>query len=339
MSVLLWASGHGAAFQERLSRTLAMAEALGTRGLGTRIALPVEEAALGWLDRAGVRNPVLLPERGCELRAVLGARGGADAIVADVERPLSRADVRALAAGNPLVVVEGRGPGLAEADVVVALEPDARRSRALSGPGYAPLRRAVRLAGDLRGRPPRPTPLVVVHVDARDDAGVIARILGGIAMARDAGTRLVGRLVADPLVAAEPRLAGLARRFDLSPPTAVSPDASIASLVEADVAVVTGGMVAYEAVACGVPTIVMGAPRGISTLAAAGAAVSLPAGATEERVAAAIIAIATSPERREALVAASRTLVDGLGADRIADRLIALLAVTRAADVRERRVG
>jgi hypothetical protein len=31
--------------------------------------------------------------------------------------------------------------------------------------------------------------------------------------------------------------------------------------------------------------------------------------------------------------------VDGFGADRIADRLIALLAATRAADVRERRVG
>ena len=339
MSVLLWASGRGAAFQERLSRTLAMAEALGTRGLGTRVALPAEAAALGWLDRAGVRNPVLLPERDSELRAVLRARGGAYAIVADVERPLSRADVRALSGGNPLVVVEGRGPGLAEADVVVALEPDARRSRALSGPEYAPLRRAVRLAGDLRGWPPRPIPLVVVHLDARDDAGMIARVLGGIAMARDAGTRLVARVVADPRIAAEPRLAGLARRFELSPPTSVWPDASIASLVEADVAVVTSAMVAYEAVACGVPTIVVGAPRGISPLAAGGAAVSLPAAAAEERVAAALTALATSPARRSSLAATSRTLVDGLGADRIADRLLALLAATRTADACERRVG
>jgi len=338
MSVLLWASGRGAAFQERLSRTLAIAEALGSRGLGTRIALPAEEAALGWLDRAGVRNPVLLPERDSELRAVRAARGGADAIVADVERPLSRADVRALSGGHPLLVVEGRGPGLAEADVVVSLEPDLRRSRALCGPAYVPLRRAVRLAGDLRGWPPRPTPLVVVHLDARDDAGVIARVLGGIAMARDAGTRLVGRVVADPRIAAEPRLASLARRLELSPPIAVWPDASIASLVEADVAVVTSGMVAYEAVACGVPTIVVGAPRGMSPLAAAGAIVGLPAAAAEERIAAALTALATSSARRKALVAASRTVADGLGADRIADRLIALLAPTRT-DVGARRVG
>jgi hypothetical protein len=339
MSVLLWASGRGAAFQDRLSRTLAMAEALGTRGLDTRIALPVEEAALGWLESAGVRNPVLLPERDSDLRAVLAARGNAGAIVADVERPLSRADVRALSRGNPLIVVEGSGPGLAEADVVVALEPDARRSRALAGPAYVPLRRAVRLARDLRGRPPRPTPLVVVHLDARDDEGTVSCILGGVAMARDAGVRLAGRVVADPLTAAGRRVSGLARRFELPPPVAVWPDASIASLVEADVAVVTSGMVAYEAAACGVATIVVGAPRGVTSLAAGGAVVGLPATAGEERIAAALSALVGSATQRKALVAASRTLVDGLGAERIADRMIALLARTRATDVGERRVG
>lgn len=339
MSVLLWASGRGAAFQDRLSRTLAMAEALGTRGLGTRIALPVEEAALGWLEGVGVRNPVLLPERDSDLRHVLAARGGAGAIVADVERPLSRADVRVLSGGGPLIVVEGRGPGLAEADVVVALERDARRSRVLAGPAYVPLRRAVRLARDLRGRPPRPTPLVVVHLDARDDEGVVSRVLGGVATARDAGVRLVARVVVDPRIAAAPRLAGLARRLELSPPIPLLPDASLASLVEADVAVVTSGMLAYEAVACGVATIVVGAPRGVSSLAVGGAVVSLPAAAGEERVAAALTALTTSPASRKALVATSRTLVDGLGAERVADRLIALLAATRTIDVAARRVG
>jgi hypothetical protein len=339
MSVLLWASGRGPAFQDRLSRALAMAEALGTRGLDTRVALPVEEAALGWLESAGVRNPVLLPERDSDLRAVLAARGSAGAVVADVERPLSRADVRALSRGNPLIVVEGCGPGLAEADVVVTLEPDARRSRALAGPAYVPLRRAVRLARDLRGRPPRPTPLVVVHLDARDDEGTVSRVLGGVAMARDAGIRLAGRVVADPLMAAGRCLAGLARRLELPPPIAVWPDASIASLVEADVAVVTSGMVAYEAAACGVATIVVGAPRGVSSLAAGGAVVGLPAAADEERIAAALTALVGSVTQRKTLVAASRTLVDGLGAERIADRMIALLARTRATDVGERRVG
>jgi spore coat polysaccharide biosynthesis predicted glycosyltransferase SpsG len=158
-------------------------------------------------------------------------------------------------------------------------------------------------------------------------------------MARDAGIRLAGRVVADPLMAAGRCLAGLARRLELPPPIAVWPDASIASLVEADVAVVTSGMVAYEAAACGVATIVVGAPRGVSSLAAGGAVVGLPAAADEERIAAALTALVGSVTQRKTLVAASRTLVDGLGAERIADRMIALLARTRATDVGERRVG
>ena len=177
MSVLLWASGRGASAQDRLCRTLAIAEALGTRGIGTRIALPAEQAAFGWLEAAGMRNPVLLPDRAPELPHLLAARGGADAVVADVDRPLSRAEVRALSAGRPLVVVEGRGPGLAEVDMVVALEGDARRSRALHGPAWIPLRRAVRLARDLRARP-HSVPVVLVRLDASDDDEAVERVLG-----------------------------------------------------------------------------------------------------------------------------------------------------------------
>src|SRR5262245_47797037 len=163
MSVLLWASGRGASVQDRLCRTLAIAEALGARGVGTRIALPAEHATLGWLEVAGMRNPVLLGDREPELPQVLAARGGADALVVDVERPLSRAEMRALSGGRPVAVVEGRGPGLAEADLIVVLERDARRPQALHGLAYVPLRRAVRLARDLRGRP-HPAPIVVVRL-------------------------------------------------------------------------------------------------------------------------------------------------------------------------------
>src|SRR5688572_20791671 len=74
MSVLLWASGRGAGVQDRLCRTLAIAEALGARGIGTRIALPAEHAAFGWLEAAGMRNPVLLPDRDPELPHLLAVR-------------------------------------------------------------------------------------------------------------------------------------------------------------------------------------------------------------------------------------------------------------------------
>ena len=337
MSVLLWASGRGASAQDRLCRTLAIAEALGTRGIGTRIALPAEQAAFGWLEAAGMRNPVLLPDRAPELPHLLAARGGADAVVADVDRPLSRAEVRALSAGRPLVVVEGRGPGLAEVDMVVALERDARRSRALHGPAWIPLRRAVRLARDLRARP-HSVPVVLVRLDARDDDEAVERVLGGVALARDSGARLAGRVIADPRAPVWSRLAGLARRFELSPPVAALPDASIASLVEADVAVVLDGMAAYEAVACDAATIAVGGARGISPLVTGGAAMGVAAGVDEERIAAAVTALATSVGARAALVRAGRALVDGLGAERIADELVTRLAA-RTINVGERRVG
>jgi hypothetical protein len=338
MSVLLWASGRGASVQDRLCRALAMAEALGARGLGSRLALPAEHATFGWLEAAGMRNPVLLPDGEPELPHVLKARGGADAVVVDVDRALSRAEVRALAGSGPVAVVEGRGTGLAEVDLVVALERDAHRSHALSGPAYVPLRRALRLARDLRGRP-RPVPVVVVHLDGREGRGVVERVLGGVATARDAGTRLVARIVADPRTPAWSPLAGVARRCELAPPVAALPDASVASLVQADIAVVGSTMAAYEAVACGVATIVVGMPRGVAPLASGGGVVSLPVASGEERVAAAVTSLVTSPGACQALARAGRALVDGLGAERVADRLIGLLGTTRTIDVGERRVG
>jgi spore coat polysaccharide biosynthesis predicted glycosyltransferase SpsG len=135
------------------------------------------------------------------------------------------------------------------------------------------------------------------------------------------------------------RLAGLARRFELSPPVAALPDASVASLVEADVAVVAGGMAAYEAVACGAATIAVGGARGISPLVAGGAVMGVPAAADEERIAAAVTALATSAAARAALVRAGHALVDARGAERIADALVARLPPARTVDGGERRVG
>jgi spore coat polysaccharide biosynthesis predicted glycosyltransferase SpsG len=158
-------------------------------------------------------------------------------------------------------------------------------------------------------------------------------------MARDVGTGLVGRLIADPRTASWSRLGALVRRLELSPPVAALPDASIASLVEADVAIVSGSMAVYEAVACGVATVVVGGARGTSSLAAGGAVAGLPGTADEERIAAAVTALVTSPRARGALVRAGRAMVDGLGAERVADCLLARLAPTKALDVGVRRVG
>jgi hypothetical protein len=337
MSVLLWASGDASA-PDRIGRALALAEALGARGLVARIALPAQHAGLGWLEAAGVRNPVLLPEREPELPHVLAASASAAAVIVDVARPLSRAEARALAGGRPLVVVEGAGAGLAEADLVVEFAGGARRAGALAGPGYVPLRRAVRLARDLRARL-HAMPVVAVHVGPRAAAGG-APVLDGVAAARAAGARFAGRILADPRTPAWPGLAAAARRLDLPPPIPALPEAAIASFAEADVAVVGGGMALWEAVGCGAATIAVGAGGEAIPLGAGGAVIRVAGGADRDAVGAAVARLVASPAARAALAAAGRVVVDGLGADRIADRLVAVLdGDARALDVRERHAG
>jgi hypothetical protein len=88
-----------------------------------------------------------------------------------------------------------------------------------------------------------------------------------------------------------------------------------------------------------VATIAVGAARGLSPLVAGGAVTGVAAAADEERIAAAVASLVTSAGARAALVRAGRALVDGLGAERIADRLVACLAPARTSDVGERRVG
>lgn len=337
MRVLLWA-GRGMSAHDRVGRAVALSEALAARGVASRMALPAEDAALGWLEAAGVRNPVLLPERDPDLPHVLAAAAGAAAVVVDVDRPLSRTEMRALAGGRPVVVIEGSGTGAADADVCVALGADPRAGRCLGGPAWVPLRRAVRLARELRTQP-RPMPLVVVHVNAANAEADVARMLAGVAAARAAGAPLAGRLVADPRMPAWSRLGALARRLDLPPPLPALPDVSIATFAEAEVALVTGGMAVWEAVACGAATVVVGDAPGAAGLAAAGAVVSLGAAVDEDRVAAAVTTLVTSAAARATLAGAAAAVVDGHGADRLADRLISLLAPPRTVDVRERHAG
>jgi spore coat polysaccharide biosynthesis predicted glycosyltransferase SpsG len=107
----------------------------------------------------------------------------------------------------------------------------------------------------------------------------------------------------------------------------------------ADLAVTAGGGTLVELAAAGTPAIAVevaeNQSRGIAALVAAGAA--LDAGraggrSLESRIAALVTTLATCPERRQALSAAGRAVLDGRGATRIAERL-AVLAGARGAQV------
>lgn len=112
-----------------------------------------------------------------------------------------------------------------------------------------------------------------------------------------------------------------------------APDGLAGELVTAGVAVVAGGVTAYEACALGVPAVaaaVVPAQAGtIAALARAGAVVAagrLRSAADARRIAAATLRLLDDGPRRVALRRRGRALVDGRGAARVAD------AVRRLAD-------
>jgi spore coat polysaccharide biosynthesis predicted glycosyltransferase SpsG len=317
MAVLCWVDAGPAAGLGHVSRGLALAEALAERGLACRFALPRDPTALTWLRAARAHHALVLPERQPALPHVLAAAAEAAALVVDVRRPLTRPEVRALGACCPVLLVDNAGAGVAEADLVLAPAPERRDPRWLAGPAWVPLRRSFRLAGDLRGLPHSP-PFVLVAVGATDPGGLAVPVLEGLALARAGGARFSGRVVAYPLSPAWERLPAPLRRLDMPPPCAIQPGAMAGHLAEADLAVVGMGMTAYEAMACGVPALVLcrtsaDAARA-RALACRGAVTSLGPHWREEDLAAAVAALLGAPARRAAMGRAGRALVDGRGA-------------------------
>jgi len=246
-------------------------------------------------------------------------------------------------------VVDNGSANVAAADLVVAplgcgaerdvreLRPEGGRSpQWLVGPAYVPLRRVFRLAGDLRGARPSP-PVVLVSMGACDPAGFTLPALEGVALARAHATAFTVRVVANRRVPVWQRLPGVLRRLDALPVSPLRPDDMVTELAAAELAVLSMGVTVYEAMACGVPAIVVGRSRGdlahMRPLAAAGAIVSLGLGWTEERLASAVEELLASPGRRAGMGLAGRALVDGRGAERVARRLDAVLTPTCRADV------
>src|SRR5262245_37031272 len=150
MAVLCWVDAGPGVGLGHVSRALALAEALDERGLGCRFALPEDATARVWLRTVGAKVAAVLPDGQPALPHVLAAMGGADAIVVDVRHPLERSEVRALGGTRPVLVVDNPGPGVFNADLVVSPFGHARGDRWLTGAEHIPLRRAFRLAGELR---------------------------------------------------------------------------------------------------------------------------------------------------------------------------------------------
>ena len=326
--VLCWVDAGPSVGLGHVSRGLALSEALADCGLACRFALPEDTTARAWLESAGGRIAAILSDSEPALPRVLAAAAGADAVIVDVRHALDRAEVRALGGTRPVVVVDNDGPGVFNADVVVAPFGHARGERWLTGAAYIPLRRAFRLVGELRTQRP-PSPLVLVSMGGSDPGGLAVPALQGVALAGARHPRLGVRVLANPAAPVWNRLAGVLRRHEFPPACAVDPTAMVGHLAEAAVAVLAMGVTVYEAMACGVPSVVLCRTSAdvahARTLAARGAIVSLGQHWTEEQIGAAVAELLDAPGRCAAMSEAGRALVDGRGAGRVAARLASMV--------------
>lgn len=316
-----------------VQRCLSLAQALQAAGAECSFLVPGDAATEEHLREGG------FPVRHCAnpagAREILSAarEAGASVAVVDSYRAGAATLERLRAAGLCVAAVDDPAAFPFPCQVVVNGAAGAEglpyRSSSgdtlfLLGPPYLMLR------PEFRDVPPRPiaerAERVLMTLGGTDRDGLTAQLL-----------RAVGALRPTPLVTAvvgpffeEGAAIQEAAGACLPPARIVEAPPSLAELLrDCDVAVTAGGQTTYEAAACGTPVVaVEAAPNQALSLAAlAGHGVLWPAGrvadaTTAERVAAAVASLLADADTRARMARAGRALVDGRGAERVAEALI-----------------
>jgi UDP-2,4-diacetamido-2,4,6-trideoxy-beta-L-altropyranose hydrolase len=269
-----------------------------------------------------------------------------DALVFD-SYALSADDHRALAKGRPSLVIDDladrplaadlvldSGPARTAADYAGLVPPDARL---LLGPGYAPVRPAFPALRDdalARRAANGPVHRILVSLGLTDVGGITARlvtllrpIIGEVALDLVLGGGAPSLPALWALAAEDPRLV-------LHVDTQHMPEL----VVEADLAIGAGGSTTWERCVLALPTLTLiladNQIAAARALEAAGVTPCLDVGAADFEAAFVreVGNLLADADRRAALSAASATVCEGLGADRVADAFLAAcdnLAVTR----------
>lgn len=255
--------------------------------------------------------------------------GSVDAPIVVVDSYVARADDRSRFRAGRVIALDDLARDL---DVAVVIDPapgastapHRRAGRVLAGAGYALVDPAVRaLRAVQHDRPDREPTTLLVATGAADREGV------GVAMAAalaDSELGLAVRLVVGPW-GARPA-AGRCGRGDVEIVERL--DGLAGELARADIVVTAAGVTLLEAMCLGRPTVAVATAvnqRGnLDGVLAAGAAL----GATPDRVVEAVARLVADPPLRRLLADTASALIDGRGADRVAD-VIAELAVQVAA--------
>jgi UDP-2,4-diacetamido-2,4,6-trideoxy-beta-L-altropyranose hydrolase len=318
-------------------RCLTLAGALEAAGAACRfVSPPAAEAILATFAPDTARVPAASAAPADLAAAVKRERF--EAIVFD-HYGLSEGDHRAMAQGRPVLVLDDLADRPLAADLVLDSGP-ARRAgdydglvpdgaRLLLGPQYAPVRpefAALReTALGWRGEPVR---RVLVSLGLTDLDGITGRVVERLRpKVSDVGIDVV-------LGAEAPSLASLTKIARRDTRLALHVDsAKIAELAaEADIAIGAAGSSTWERCTVGLPTLMLvlaeNQRAAAQTLAEREAALVVEAGAPDfdGRFDRALMRLTTDAALRRQLATASAELCDGLGAPRVAEVFLKLIA-------------
>ncbi len=236
----------------------------------------------------------------------------------------------------------GDGTAL-HADLVVNAAPQAHRlpydrmapgALLLLGPGYAPLRREVRLAAVSARRAIGERPVLLLTFGGADPLGLTGPVLESLAARRPDGCRLVAVVGGSNPRAAD--VAALAER--LGPGVTVQVDCPRmgAAMAESGLAVSAGGGTMGELAALTVPTLLVVTADNQAPASAEAVTfgwcetVDARDGDAVPAIVESALSLWTDTERRGAMAAAAAALpLDGAGASRIAHALMAALTTAR----------
>ena len=322
-------------------RSLTLAAALQAQGAVTRFVAPPEVAAILAVFAPGTP---LLAAPSSEPADLAAAISGAafDAIAFD-HYGLAEADHRALAQGRPVLVIDDLADRALGADLVVDSGPARtaadydglipQAARLLLGPNYAPVRpefAALRnTALSWRGEP---VGRVLVSLGLTDLDAITGRVVERIRpRVSETGIDIV-------LGAGTPSLASLQRLARRDQRLALHIDTPhMARLTaEADIAVGAAGSSMWERCTLGLPSVVVvladNQRPAAQALAARGAALMVEVAQPDFDAALdkALMRLLTDARLRRAIADAGAEICDGLGAPRVADAFLKMIAAKAA---------
>ncbi len=331
-SILIRCDGGHAQGLGHVVRCLAIARELRERySAAVRFALGGDEAAFALVRAEDFPITPVAPGRADSLSRLLGG-SPPDAVLIDLRTAFDEAEIDAFRRARcRIAVLDDPGERRLHADLAFFPPSGAKLDwrgavgERLVGFDWIPLRRQFAPPPPRRLGEPK---LALILGGGSDPSGIGYRFLASAARALPDSWRIA--MVIGPAAAEDPRLEDMARLLGprLSLERQVGDMAAL--MARADLALASFGMSAYELAAVGVPMLLLclseDHARSAASLADNGAAEILGVAQRikDGAIDRAIARLSTDEAQREELGRKGRRLVNGAGARRIADRLVAL---------------